>query len=111
MAVLLVVLSAPLRADLLVVAQCALFVPLLIALFDLLAFIVQALAAAEAELELDEAPFEVEPKRYEGVTLFLRVSLQALDFLFVCKELAGAHRLMVVDIAVGVLGNVQSFEP
>ena len=76
----------------------------------ILALIVELLALAKTDLKLNAAVLEIQADRNQRVARLLYDAEKAVDFLFVHKEPAHAHRVAVKDISLLVWRDVHSVD-
>src|SRR5574344_2857 len=80
-------------------------------LLEGVALVVEGLAAADAELDLDPSVLEVDLERNQGESLRLRLELELADLLGMDEKLAHRLWLVVEPVAELVGGDVDSDKP
>lgn len=64
--------------------------------------VVHLLSSTEGYLDLDQVALEVDGGRYKGKALFVDLPLELLDLLLMGKQPSVSHRVMVVEVSMGV---------
>ena len=82
--------------------------PLHIALFYRVAFVVALLSLTYSQLELYQSALEIEFQGNESEAPFLGFSIELLDLLFMQEEPAGAVRVVIVEVSEGIGRDVKT---
>src|SRR5262249_8282292 len=91
--------------------QCALHLPLRVALHERAALVAHVLASGERELDLDAAVLEVEACPDERQAFLAHLPVQPVDLPAVEEELPGTRRIVVRPVALVVHRDLGAVQP